>query len=181
LRFIKKIISLFLYSSIFAYSVTGHAYSNKQLGDVGRFAIPLTSLAASLLVHDFQGIGQLVLSNLVVQGTSEGLKLITHERRPNGGCCHSFPSGHAAGAFTAASYIQFRYKFLYSVPLYAAATYVAYSRVQVKAHYTHDVAFGAALGIAGTYLSTTPYQRYGQVSVQVDRGFAGIIYRKIFD
>ena len=166
-----------------SYPAKDYAYSNKQLGDIGRYAIPLTSASASLLLKDFQGLLQLALATGVVQGTTEGLKAITNERRPNGNCCNSFPSGHASSAFTGAAYIQFRYGLQYSIPLYAAASYVAYSRVQVKAHYIHDVAFGAALGIAGTYLSTTKYShsKQGDVALVADKGFAGIIYRKIFD
>lgn len=173
-----RILSYILacYASIsFSYALT-----TKQAGDIGRYAIPLTSAGISLCMLDFEGIFQLGLSAGIVQGATEGLKALTDERRPNGGCCNSFPSGHTSSAFTGASYIQFRYGALYSIPFYAAATYVAYSRVHVQAHYVHDVLAGAALGIVGTYLSTTKYmddEIFGVANGQ----YAGIIWRKIFD
>ena len=144
------------------------------------FSLDFEKKLAALLLKDYQGVLQLALATGVVQGAAQGLKLVTHEPRPNGSCCASFPSGHTSAAFTGAAFIQFRYGLLYSIPLYLGSCYVAYSRVKVKAHYLHDVAFGAALGVAGTYLSTTTYKDK-QLSLVVDRGFSGIIYRKLFD
>lgn len=72
------------------------------------------------------------------------LKYVVHERRPNGNP-HSFPSGHASAAFafaTAASYNHHNLR----LPLFALATAIAASRVDVRAHYAHDVIAGAALG-----------------------------------
>ena len=43
-----------------------------------------------------------------------------------------------------------------------------------------EVAFGAALAVVGTYLSTTSYKG-GNFSVLVDGKYAGIIYRQLFD
>ena len=116
----------------------------------------------------------------VVQGVTEGLKFLTHERRPNGECCNSFPSGHASAAFTGAAFIQYRYGLLYSVPFYLGALGVAASRVQSGAHYPQDVFAGALLGMAGTYLSTTPYLN-GKVSIMLTKRTAGVFYHWVFD
>lgn len=86
---------------------------------------------------------------------SEGLKRITNEKPPNyklGDKKHSFPSGHAVGAFSGASYIHKRYSFAESIPFYALASFTAYSRVQAKKHHIHDVLAGAALGIGVSWL-----------------------------
>jgi hypothetical protein len=167
-------------SFIYMVSVCSYASTNETLGDIGRFLIPLSSASATLLLHDYQGLEQLALATGLVQGTTEGLKLATNEQRPNGECCSSFPSGHASLAFTGASFIHFRYGLKYSIPLYLGSFYVAYSRVNIQAHYVHDVAFGAALAVTGTYLSTTKYKG-SNFSVVADGKYAGIIYRRLFD
>lgn len=175
-----RIIFLLISCSFVTYSPENYAVSTQELGNVGTYAIPLTGAVAALLLKDYQGVAQLALATGIVQGSTQGLKLASHERRPNGNCCSSFPSGHTAAAFTGAAFVHFRYGFQYSVPLYLGSAYVAYSRVHTKAHYVQDVAVGALLAIAETYLSTTPYKDT-KLSIVVDRGYAGIIYRKIFD
>lgn len=58
----------------------------------------------------------------------------------------SFPSGHAASAFTAASLLS---RGTAAAPLwFTLAALVAWSRVYVKMHHTSDVLAGAALGLA---------------------------------
>jgi membrane-associated phospholipid phosphatase len=58
-----------------------------------------------------------------------------------------------------------RYGWEYGVPAYAAASFVAYSRVEAKQHFPHDVIAGAAIGIASSYIFTRPYKGW---HVQVD-------------
>lgn len=60
----------------------------------------------------------------------------------------SFPSGHAAGAFSVATVIATRYRKHRWVPLvaYGFATAVSFSRVTTSAHFPSDVFLGAALG-----------------------------------
>jgi undecaprenyl-diphosphatase len=58
----------------------------------------------------------------------------------------SFPSGHAASAFTAATVLAERNP---AAPLYfGLASFVAASRVYVRMHHVSDVLAGAALGLA---------------------------------
>jgi len=58
----------------------------------------------------------------------------------------SFPSGHAASAFMAATLLS---KGTRAAPVYyALAGLVAYSRVHVRMHHAADVLGGAALGLA---------------------------------
>jgi membrane-associated phospholipid phosphatase len=60
----------------------------------------------------------------------------------------SFPSGHAAGAFSVATVVAGRYGNHKWVPplVYALATAISFSRVTTNAHFTSDVFLGGALG-----------------------------------
>ena len=57
----------------------------------------------------------------------------------------SFPSGHAASAFTAATVLAGGPA---TPALYTLATLVAFSRVYVRMHHASDIVAGAALGLA---------------------------------
>ena len=169
-----------MFFCFYIYSCTGYASTQKELGDIGRYAIPVSAALISVFNLDSEGIGQLVLSTVAVQTTTEVLKKVAHEKRPNGSSYNSFPSGHVSSAFTGASFVHFRYNFNYSIPLYLGSAYVAYTRVQANAHYPHDVLAGALIGIAGTYLFTTKFNEEN-ISLVADTQYAGILYRKIFD
>jgi len=66
----------------------------------------------------------------------------------------SFPSGHTTLAFATATTIALEYKKWYiTVPMFAWATSVGYSRMRLGRHYPSDVAAGAIVGIGSGYLS----------------------------
>jgi membrane-associated phospholipid phosphatase len=75
------------------------------------------------------------------------MKFITQRERPDGSSNLSFPSGHAADAFTVATVFSHYYGWKWGVPLYAAATFIAVSRVEKGEHWPSDVAAGAAIGL----------------------------------
>ncbi len=60
----------------------------------------------------------------------------------------SFPSGHAAGAFSIATVIAMRYGSHRWVPwaAYGFAALLSFSRIPARQHYPSDVFFGAAMG-----------------------------------
>ncbi len=62
----------------------------------------------------------------------------------------SFPSGHAAAAFSVATVFAHRYRQHRWVPwvAYGMATVISFSRVTNQAHFPSDVFLGAALGVA---------------------------------
>jgi hypothetical protein len=59
----------------------------------------------------------------------------------------SFPSGHAASTFAAATVLQQHLGFRAGVPTYLIASYVAMSRLHDNVHNASDVVFGATVGI----------------------------------
>lgn len=77
----------------------------------------------------------------------ESLKFITQRERPDGSNSYSFPSGHSADAFTVAAVFSHYYGWKWGVPLYAAAGFIAVSRVEKGRHWPSDVAAGATIGL----------------------------------
>jgi membrane-associated phospholipid phosphatase len=85
-------------------------------------------------------------AQIVSQATAQAIKFSAGRTRPDG-TAHSFPSGHSASAFATAAVVQREFGWKAGIPAYAAATWVASSRVQMKRHYVSDVIAGATLGI----------------------------------
>jgi hypothetical protein len=85
-------------------------------------------------------------AQLMAQTLTIGIKAATRRSRPEGSG-YSFPSGHTTVSFASATVLQRHFGWKVGLPAYAAATYIAASRVEMKKHYLSDVAFGAALGI----------------------------------
>jgi len=75
------------------------------------------------------------------------LKAGVHRTRPDGGR-YSFPSGHAAVAFTAAPILASRFGPRVGTLAYLAAATTAMGRIEEHRHYLSDVLFGAAIGLS---------------------------------
>lgn len=88
----------------------------------------------------------LLQAQIVTHALTGGVKLAVRRTRPDGSAL-SFPSGHASASFATATVLQRQFGWKVGMPAYGVASYIALSRVQVKAHFLSDVAFGAALGI----------------------------------
>jgi membrane-associated phospholipid phosphatase len=95
----------------------------------------------------------LIESSLLAEGLTQGLKLAVRRERPievGGGTqskTYSFPSGHAALTFAAATVLQQHLGYKAAIPTYLVASYVAMSRLHDNRHFASDVVFGAATGI----------------------------------
>ena len=97
-----------------------------------------------------------VAAMAVSAGVTYTLKEAVHEWRPDDSDRHSFPSGHAAMAFSGAALLHHQYGHLspwVTVSGYAYALGVAVERVCSERHYVHDVAAGAAIGYLSAELS----------------------------
>ncbi len=140
-------------------------------GDILQFVLPITAAGLTLGYHDGQGALQFGESAALTLGVTYGLKYAVNERRPNGGN-QSFPSAHTSISFSSAEFMRKRYGWEYGIPAYAAASFVAYSRVEAREHYPHDVVAGAAIGIVSSYIFTRPYKGW-QVQADADGKYYG--------
>jgi len=147
--------------------------ATEKYGDILQILIPLTGYGATFYMNDTQGRNQFYKSFLTTVAITQGLKLTVHKQRPNGSGSDSFPSGHTSAAFQGAAFIEQRYGWKYGLPAYVAATYVGYSRVKAKQHYSVDVLAGAAIGTLSSYYFTTTYKSI-TVTPYVENKAAGV-------
>ncbi len=141
-------------------------------GDVLQYVLPATAAGLTLGHRDGKGALEFGESAALTLGVTYGLKYTVNEKRPNGGS-HSFPSAHTSISFSAAEFMRKRYGWEYGIPAYAAASFVAYSRVEVGEHYPHDVVAGAAIGIVSSYIFTKPYKGW-HVEADADGKYFGV-------
>lgn len=141
-------------------------------GDVVELALPISAGGVTLGLKDWKGALQLAESEGLTLAATYALKYSLNTSRPNGGD-HSFPSEHAAVSFSAAEFLRKRYGWVAGIPAYAAASFVAYSRVASNNHYSYDVIGGAAVGILSSYLFTRPYRGW-EVKTEAGPGLHGL-------
>jgi membrane-associated phospholipid phosphatase len=151
----------------FIANFASHAANNiESAGDILQLVLPATAAGLTLGYQDWTGAVEFGESAGLTLGVTYGLKVAVNETRPNGGS-ESFPSAHTSISFSAAEFMRKRYGLEYGIPAYAAASFVAYSRVEAGDHYPHDVIAGAAIGIASSYIFTRPYRGW---HVQLEGG-----------
>jgi membrane-associated phospholipid phosphatase len=120
-------------------------------------------------------------------GTVYALKYSVGEARPDTGQRNSFPSGHTAQAFTAATFLskEYGHKSIWiSVGAYTAATTVGVFRMLNNRHWISDVLVGAGIGVltselvfrthkiktkhhATQSLTIDPFSRYGCTGLSI--------------
>jgi len=131
-------------------------------------AVPVSLLTAGYIRHDSYQVGTAILCAEAYGNSAVvdlAVKAITRRERPSDittGSFHdtffnsskspfkgsSFPSGHAAAAFSVATVVAVRYRNHRWVPwaVYGLATAIGFSRVTSNAHFPSDVFLGASLG-----------------------------------
>ena len=105
--------------------------------------------------------GIYLLSNIILNGTTQSLKRITAVTRPDG-TPNAFPSGHSAEAFASAEFLRREYgeqSVWYTVSGYTAAAAVAVLRMYNNRHWLSDVVAGAGLGVLSTQASYWLYPK----------------------
>lgn len=105
--------------------------------------LPLVTDGKDGSQHTLRTVDALAVSTLL----TSGLKVLTHQKRPDSSSYDSFPSGHASAAFTVAT-MQAHFHPRQALLWYGGATIIAASRVKLNRHYTRDVVAGAVLGFA---------------------------------
>lgn len=103
----------------------------------------------------------LLKGELAMTGSVFLLKSLTHQLRPDKSGYNSFPSGHTAQAFAAATFLSEEYKDRFKWMPYAAysiAASVGVMRVVNNKHYISDVLFGAGLGFLSMKASYWTHQ-----------------------
>lgn len=132
--------------------------ASRRTGDVLSYALPAGTLGFELLRGDRQGALQFTQSLGVTLLASEVLKRTVHAERPDHTNDQSFPSGHAARAFAAATYVHRRHGWNHAWPLYALSMYVGHTRVEAQRHRWGDIAGAAAIAAASSWWLATPQQ-----------------------
>jgi hypothetical protein len=120
----------------------------------------------------------LLQAQILTEILVEPLKFITHRQRPDLSNHQSFPSGHAAVTFAAATVIERHLGWKKSLLGYTIASYVAASRLHDNRHYLSDVIFGAAVGsIAGNAVVHHQPDNWTFAPVKVPGGVAILMTR----
>jgi membrane-associated phospholipid phosphatase len=101
-----------------------------------------------------------VLNAVITRAT----KAVVGRKRP-GGSHDSFPSGHSSATFATAAVLANHYGWEAGVPIYAVASFVAWTRIRDQSHWASDVVMGATVGIISGYTVTRGHR---------DRGWAVI-------
>jgi len=103
----------------------------------------------------------LIKGQLLMLGTTAVIKNMTHQLRPDMTENNSFPSGHTAQAFAAATFLSEEYKNQFEwMPYlaYSIASAVGMLRIANNRHYISDVLVGAGLGILSMKVSYLTHQ-----------------------
>ncbi|MEM1447994.1 MAG: phosphatase PAP2 family protein [Planctomycetota bacterium] len=151
--------------------------NERDIEQVGDYTVVLGNLAAIGLTagaRDLDGFYQWGISTLGTQALVEVTKKIAQKARPNALSTQSFPSGHAAGAFSPAAFVTTRYGLRFGAPLYINAVYVAYSRVQANKHHIDDVLAGASYALIVNWLAVEPISKNWAISPTSVAGGPGV-------
>lgn len=112
--------------------------------------------------HDFANrTALLIKSELIMVAITYPLKQLSAVARPDTGQRNSFPSGHTAQAFAAATFMHKEYgkkNIWFSVLGYGMATGVGLMRMANNRHWASDVIAGAGIGILSTNLAYLTHQ-----------------------
>lgn len=121
----------------------------------------------------------LLRAQILSQVFVRSVKLAVRRDRPTGECC-SFPSGHAATAFAAASVLERHLGYRAAWPTLVVATYVAVSRLHDNRHFLSDILFGSSIGMATgwTIVGRHGANEYALVPMPV-RGGMGIALTRV--
>jgi membrane-associated phospholipid phosphatase len=146
----------------------------KDISDVGVVSLIGTALILPATRDDWEGLRQAAYSIIAATGVSQLGKALVHEERPNDKDNNSFPSGHTANAFAAATTLHRRYGWQTGMPAYAIATLTGIARERAREHHWYDVVAGAAIGGASGWFFTDAFNEQVQLVPWVDHNGGGV-------
>ncbi|MDR2685752.1 MAG: phosphatase PAP2 family protein [Rickettsiales bacterium] len=162
---LRTLGTIFICWALTTNEVYAGPFTNKGvMGDLFLSASVFYAYGMTAGKEDWAGALQLTSSIVASQLMVEGLKRTVKEERPNGIDNMSFPSGHSAGAFSGAMFVHKRYGWKQAIAPYIMSGIVAWQRVEIRAHYTHDVIAGAAVSALFTWVLVGKHEDKIQVS-----------------
>jgi membrane-associated phospholipid phosphatase len=167
--------TLFLLS--ISNAIADSADTWNTISNIFGYGMPLVALGYSIDQEDEAGALQLGGSLVTSLGTSLVLKNAFPKDRPDGSGNDSFPSDHAAIAFSSARYMTKRYD---ANPYYwyAAAGITGLARVQANKHTWGDVIAGCVIGFLSSEIWTSRQDR--QIAVFPQPGGLAVSFRQQF-
>ena len=120
----------------------------------------------------------LIESLAVTELMTQSLKYTVRRERPDGSGANSFPSGHAGATMAFATTLERHFGWRFYLPAYAAATYVAMSRLHDNRHYVSDVVFGSAVGIIAGRAVTRHGRENFPIQAMVIPGGVAVVYTR---
>ena len=149
------ILSLFII--VFDTAKADSLGDKKRFGDLMMVMSPAYAWGMTVMEEDYNGMLQFGELMLGTQLVVEGIKAFNLEERPNHNDKRSFPSGHAAAAFSGAMFVHKRYGWKAALAPYGMSLMTSWSRVETKAHYLHDVVAGAVVSALFTWILVDKY------------------------
>ena len=147
--------------SAFQQNISKSVYPLALATPITIFAVGLINKDKKLQQQSYKIVGSLLINTAITQA----MKYTINRSRPyqdyptiiypnNIENDASFPSGHTSTAFALATSMSIQYKKWYvTIPAFAWATSVGYSRLYLGEHYPTDVFAGAIIGVGSAYLS----------------------------
>lgn len=149
--------------------------ATRLAGDLLAVLLPATGYGATFLNGDREGRRQQEMSLAATATLTYGTKALVEHDGPNGKP-HSFPSGHAALAFSGAGNLQRRHGWRYGLPAFLAASFVGFSRVKSDEHHWEDVAAGAVIGMGCAWYLVLPGEQRLTLTAPLENGAAGLVW-----
>lgn len=153
-RSLLAVLALFLAAALASAPARADEEDWQAVSDVGVVSLLVLSVGIPAVEGDGDGVLQAVGSEVVTSLVVEGLKLAVPKERPDGSDNSSFPSGHAARSFAAATTLYKRQGPGIGIPALVVAGIVGLARVEGQKHDWSDVVAGAIIGAASGLLIT---------------------------
>ena len=174
-RFLSAVLGLVAMAGLMPAQAHADEEDWQTVSDIGVASLLVLSIGIPAVEGDGDGVLQAAGSQVVTSLLVEGLKLAVPKERPDGSDDHSFPSGHTARSFAAATTMYKRQGAGIGIPALVVAGIVGLARVEGQKHYWVDVIAGAAIGAASGLLLTRepPDQDEAAFTPWVDGSGAG--------